>query len=139
MSRLQQTPHQSERLVYEELVRAARAGESCPSNSKLCKMLGASSVATPSRIMKRLADEGRLVVTTYTTGRDVHIPEIALTISSATSSRTVHPTAGPVAVTASPIPRSSISREPCFRCGVRGDIGCEHTPAWARSDSAAGR
>lgn len=138
MSKLQQTAHQSELLIYAELVRAARAGEACPSNSKLCVLLGSSSVATLSRIMKRLADMGRIVVTTFTTGREVHIPELDMTIASATFSRTIHPTAAPVAVSPAPLPRVIISREPCFRYGVRGDIGCENTPKWARPAAAGG-
>jgi hypothetical protein len=127
---------ESDELVYNELIRAARAGEKCPSNSKICALLGVSSVASASRIIRQLANEGRIVVKTYTTGREVHIPEIDLTMVSATFSRTVHPTVAPLAVSPSPLPRSHISREPCFRCGVRGDIGCEHTPEWARPTTA---
>ena len=33
---------ESDELVYNELVRAARAGEKCPSNSKICALLGVS-------------------------------------------------------------------------------------------------
>jgi hypothetical protein len=31
-----------------------------------------------------------------------------------------------------PPPPPPVFRDPCFRCGVRADVGCEHTPEWAR-------
>jgi hypothetical protein len=57
-------------IIYDELVRAARAGEPCPSNTELSRLVGASSVATPAHSIGRMAKAGRLRVTHASNGRD---------------------------------------------------------------------
>lgn len=132
MSNQLRAPDESEAMVYNEMVRAARAGEACPSNTMLCKVLGATSVATPSRLVKRLAARGRLSVKGYANGREIHIPEIGMTLLSASSRRFLDHGETPAPRREMAEPTMAVFRDPCFRCGVRADIGCEHTPDWAK-------
>lgn len=133
----------TQQIVYDALVKAALAGETCPSNSDLCTLVGSKTVSTPAHAISRMAKAGRLRVTHCNNGREIHIVEHDVTIISRTRLEmikrgTLVPGAQRDAVPAEQVP-AIVDRDPCFRCGVRGDIGCEHTPAWARSDSAAGR
>jgi hypothetical protein len=133
MSNQLRAPDESEAMVYNEIVRAARAGEPCPSNTMLCAVLGATSVATPSRLMKRLAARGRITIKGFANGREVFIHEIGLTLLSASSRRFLDQGETPPPRREMAEPTMAVFREPCFRCGVRADVGCEHTPDWAKS------
>jgi hypothetical protein len=124
-------------IIYDALVRAARAGQACPSNSDLCRLIGATSVSTPAHSIARMEKAGKLRVTHEGNGREIHIVELNVTIISKTWSNTTtreRETAQferTMARIAPPPP--PVFRDPCFRCGVRADVGCEHTPDWAKS------
>lgn len=122
--------------IYDELVRAARAGAPCPSNSELCRLVGAASVATPAHSIARMAKAGRLKVTHASNGREIHIVELDITIMSKMRTKMcIRDQQTERAIRAAsrvpPLP-PTVFRDPCFRCGVRADVGCEHTPEWAR-------
>ncbi len=127
-------------VIYDALVRAARAGAPCPSNTELCRLVGATSVATPAHSIARMAKDGKLRVTSASNGREIHIVELDVTIVSKmrTKNRTRERDTAQAERTAArtPPPASRVSRDPCFRCGVRADVGCEHTPAWARAEAS---
>lgn len=120
-------------IIYDALVRAARAGEACPSNTELCRLVGATSVATPAHSIARMAKAGKLKVTHESNGREIYIVELDVTIVSKmrTKNRTRERDTAQAERTAARTlpPPSPVRRDPCFRCGVRGDIGCEHVPA----------
>ncbi len=126
-------------IIYDELVRAARAGDPCPSNSELCRLVGATSVATPAHSIARMAKAGLLRVTAASNGREIHIVELDTTIVSKMrtklSIREKQSEQARRAASRAPAPELAVYREPCFRCGVRADVGCEHTPEWARPAS----
>ena len=123
-------------IIYDELVRAARAGDPCPSNTELCRLVGASSVATPAHSIARMAKAGRLKVKHASNGREIHIVELDITIVSKMRTklniREKQAEQAQRAASRAPAPEVAVYREPCFRCGVRADVGCEHTPEWAR-------
>jgi hypothetical protein len=127
-------------IIYDALVRAARAGAPCPSNTELCRLVGATSVATPAHSIARMAKDGKLRVISSSNGREIHIVDLDLTIVS--KMRSMNRTrerdtaqAERTAARAAP-PPPPVFRDPCFRCGVRADVGCEHTPEWARADAS---
>jgi hypothetical protein len=123
-------------IIYDELVRAARAGEPCPSNTELSRLVGASSVATPAHSIGRMAKAGRLRVTHASNGREIHIIELDITIVSKMRTkmciRDQQAERARRAASRVPPPPPPVFRDPCFRCGVRADVGCEHAPEWAR-------
>jgi hypothetical protein len=120
-------------IIYGALLQAARAGQACPSNSDLCKLIGASSVSTPAHSIARMEKAGKIRVTHEGNGREIHIVELGVTIVSktwATSITRERETAQfERTVARLTPPPAPVYRDPCFRCGVRGDIGCEHAPA----------
>jgi hypothetical protein len=124
----------TQKVVYDLLVKAALAGDVCPSNATLCEALGATSVSTPAHAIYRMAQAGRLRVKHCSNGREIYLVDLDITIISKKRVFTRKRNDRPAAVAAgAPMPSESlVSRAPCFRCGVRGDIGCEHTPEWAR-------
>jgi hypothetical protein len=128
----------TQKVVYDLLVKAALAGDVCPSNLTLCEALGATSVSTPAHAIARMAKAGRLRVKHCSNGREIYLIDLDITIVSKKRVFTRKRNDRPAAVAADrPIPSESlVSRDPCFRCGVRGDIGCEHTPEWARPTTA---
>lgn len=120
-------------IIYDALLRAARDGKACPSNSDLCRLIGATSISTPAHAIARMEKAGKLRVTHEGNGREIHIVELGVTIVSktwATTTTRERETAEfqrtLARLTPPPAP---VYRDPCFRCGVRGDIGCEHMPA----------
>jgi len=124
----------TQKTVYDLLVKAALAGVVCPSNLTLCEALGATSVSTPAHAIARMAKAGRLRVKHCSNGREIYLVDLDITIVSKKRVFTRKRNDRPAAVAADkPMPSGSIvSRDPCFRCGVRGDVGCEHTPEWAK-------
>lgn len=114
------------RAIYEALVRAADAGEACPTNPALAARFGITADAA-SKIVTRLHDRGLIVLTKYAKARDVTIV--------ATGRYTAPYTPDPRDPAAQPTPfiqptppsvRRCVDRTPCRRCGVRGDLGCAH-------------
>jgi len=124
----------TQKVVYDLLVKAALAGDVCPSNATLCEALGATSVSTPAHAIARMAKAGRLRVKHCSNCREIYLVDFDITIVSKKRVFTRKRNDRPAAVAAGmPMPSASlVSRDPCFRCGVRGDIGCEHTPEWAK-------
>jgi hypothetical protein len=131
----------TQRIVYDALVKAALAGEACPSNSDLCTLVGSSTVSTPAHAISLMAKAGRLRVTHCSNGREIHIVEHDITIVSKMRITMLRKAAlapkAPCDAPAEKLP-PIVDRDPCFRCGVRADIGCEHSPAWQRSASTMG-
>jgi hypothetical protein len=104
--------------------------------------------------MAGLVRKGLIVVTRFSTGRDVFIPSIGQGTAPYSGKRSIHwrdpggmvapPTTpqqitqkgkmpgDPLSAREAEIRRQrSVSRDPCRRCGTRGDIGCAHNPASA--------
>jgi hypothetical protein len=123
----------NEGIIYAALVGAARTGKACPSNSDLRLLIGATSVSTPAHTVARMEKAGKLRVTHEGNGRQIYIVEIGVTITSKTwsSTRTREQETAQFERTMARLtpPPAPVYRDPCFRCGVRGDIGCEHAPA----------
>jgi hypothetical protein len=124
---------QTDELVYAELVRAALAAEPCPTNRALGIVLGMSSTFPGMMAMRRLTAAGRIRVDSEKGSREVYIVELGLTLLSIKRQDGVQRDAEAAAARAraearSPLP-SVIDRTPCFRCGIRADIGCRHQAA----------
>ena len=131
----------TQRIVYDALVKAALAGEACPSNSDLCTLVGSSTVSTPAHAISLMAKAGRLRVTHCSNGREIHIIEHDITIVSKMRITMLRKAAlAPQAPSDAPVEKLPpiVDRDPFFRCGVRADIGCEHSPAWQRSANTMG-
>lgn len=136
-------PPLPESVVFNMLNQAAERGDPCPSNDLICVALDASSPSRGSEVLHRLERKGLIkvergtmsrVVTIVATGKrtagtvaDVHWryrPE-NLHRRNIKYSRTrppPPPAPKPVAV--------RVDRDPCPLCGIRGDIGCQHTVRW---------
>ncbi|KPH67547.1 hypothetical protein [Novosphingobium sp. ST904] len=63
----------NETIIYNELVRAAEAGEPCPLNLDLEMMIGCSSSSGAPTVVKRLEQRGLIVVIRYQRFRQVKI------------------------------------------------------------------
>lgn len=126
--------------LYAIIESVVRAGIPMPTNEELAGKLGCSSIATPARLLSRLEAEGRVQVTRYQTARAVYLPALRASALSQRQGGRPHwryrektqpkveaaVKARPVApVVAEP---ARVFRDPCFKCGVRGDIGCSHQP-----------
>ena len=120
-------------IIYGALMQAARAGKACPSNSDLRRLIGATSVSTPGHSIARMEKAGKVRVTHEGNGRQIYIVELGVTITSKTwsTTRTREQETAQFERTVARLtpPPAPVHRDPCFRCGVRGDIGCEHAPA----------
>lgn len=144
---VRQTPDDA---IYNALVDAARAGRRCPTNFELAGLIGSKSIATPVRVMARLSRAGKIVVNSGNSARVVDIPAFGIGTAGMlpsphwrvrrgqrlqTHERPRHGEVGPAQrrsgeprpkLTAAEIRARVVSRDPCPRCGVRGDIGCPH-------------
>ncbi|HYE52106.1 MAG TPA: helix-turn-helix domain-containing protein [Azospirillaceae bacterium] len=60
--------------VLRVVTLALAAGKGCPTNAELAASIGAGSVSVPSMIMRRLEQEGRLIVERSRCGRRVYLP-----------------------------------------------------------------
>jgi len=110
MTKPRRTAAQSRDVVYDALLRAARAGARCPTNLALATLLGVRSSS-------------------------IFIPELAATIrASKAPDGSKRETDRAEAITRAerrePLP-PVLDRTPCFRCGIRADIGCDHQSASA--------
>jgi len=124
---------QTDQIVYAELVRAALAGEPCPTNRALGIVLGMSSTFPGMMAMRRLTATGRIRVDSEKGSREVYIVEPGLTLLSIKRQDGVQRDAEAAVARAraearEPLP-AVIDRTPCFRCGVRADLGCSHRAA----------
>ncbi len=124
---------QTDQIVYAELVRAAVAGEPCPTNRALGVVLGCRSTFPAMMAMRRLTASGRIRVDSEKGSREVYIVEPGLKLLSIKRQDGVQRDAEAAIARAraearEPLP-PVIDRTPCFRCGIRADIGCSHRSA----------
>lgn len=113
-------------MVFDAIVEIAEAGQPMLSSGQLADRLGLRT-QTVCDLIGRL--EERRTIKVYR-GRSTRIIEIA-----ATGARTGE---GPMRAQRAKVVRwhdkveerepepPRVARDPCFRCGVRGDIGCQH-------------
>lgn len=101
---------------------AAEAGEPCPSRQKIAARLGVSASCVDDRL-RRLEAGGRITIV-----RRTPLVVTIVATGQTTSLAPAKPTDRPPVI----VPEI-VDREPCFRCGVRGDIGCQHRPLEMRS------
>ena len=137
------------KIVLDLLMKAAERGDPCPKNSDLSAAAGCSSPSASVNFMKRLEREGVIsvkrgnvarVVTIVATGKStageisaVHwrlaSPDKAKAAAAKTrdtnSTISTHGYRSVNSQPTGPIPEP-IDRDPCFMCGTRHDIGCEH-------------
>lgn len=136
-----------ERLVLAALTEAARQGAECPSNLDLANRYFMHAPSSASAAIRTLESKGYISVTRLNTGRIVGIcgTEFStLKIAGALHWRSTARAGSIVAKIAStrlvekekrgphhePAMKGEIvRRDPCFKCGVRGDIGCQHVSA----------
>lgn len=143
----------NERAIYRAVRSSAEAGEECPKNETLAAVIGSASVSTPVRMLARLQKARRLVVHSYQSSRVVEFPDGIKTKEPAT--KVPHWRDGGSKNFTPPKPRETnrqrqerqhaafiarereieslrvAPRDPCPKCGVRGDIGCAHNPVEA--------
>ncbi len=135
MTKPRRTAAQSRDVVYDALLRAARAGARCPTNLALASLLGVRSYSIPQKALADLIAADKIVVTTTPFSREILIPELGATIRASkapdgSKRETDRAEAIARAERREPLP-PVLDRTPCFRCGIRADIGCDHQPASA--------
>ncbi|KHA63419.1 hypothetical protein NI18_16025 [Sphingomonas sp. Ant20] len=135
MTKPRRTAAQSRDVVYDALLRAARAGARCPTNLALAALLGVRSSSIPQKALVDLIAAGKIVVTTTPFSREILIPELGATIRASkapdgSKRETDRAEAIARAERREPLP-PVLDRTPCFRCGIRADLGCDHQPASA--------
>lgn len=144
-------PRQSaDDVVFNAIEHAARVGRRCPTNSELASMMGARSPAAPVAVLARLARAGRIRVISGNNTRVVDIPEMGIGTAGLMPQQHWRERRGQTLVThlgqpdaieaiELPIARQdvarvkaevpqAVSRDPCPRCGARGDFPCGHAP-----------
>lgn len=72
-TRTEMTPNET--IIYDELCRAAEAGEPCPTNLDLEMMIGCSSSSGAPTVVKRLEERGLIEVIRFQRFRRVQICE----------------------------------------------------------------
>lgn len=125
--------------VFRMIESAAKAGRVCPTNNDIVEQIDARSTSQASAIVSRLERFGLIkiergncsrVATIVATGKrtrgEITAPHWRERVGHVASVyrkpvRAVH-----VEPIPEPIMLSPIRRDPCPRCGVRGDIGCAH-------------
>lgn len=139
----------AEAIVMSMLTRAADNNLPCPKNGAIAQAVDARSPATAARLISRLESSGRIsvergntcrVVTIQKTGKrtagTVERPHWRL--SDRIKAQRASELSGPK-ISAHAAERrgetvqelTRVYRDPCPRCGVRGDIGCKHQEASA--------
>lgn len=127
--------------LLELLTDVAERGEVCPRNSEIAESLATPSFHNVSSWMTSLERSGLIlvdrigwerIVTIVSTGKSTGEPPTQRMMRER-QDRGIRNTAK------NTFDRETIivSRDPCRRCGVRGDIGCEHqtpVPPMALSD-----
>lgn len=122
--------------VLEMVERAANAGAACPSNLDIAQAIGAKSISSGPKALERLEKRGLIKVERGATSRVVTIlatgKRTAGTVTKRHWSVRGVVKSAPQNKPAEQIfreERPAVYRDPCPRCGVRGDIGCQH--GWA--------
>ncbi len=135
MTKPRRTAAQSRDVVYDALLRAARAGARCPTNLALAALLGVRSSSIPQKALADLIAAHKIVVTTTPFSREILISELGATIRASkapdgSKRETDRAEAIARAERREPLP-PVLDRTPCFRCGIRADLGCDHQAASA--------
>lgn len=142
-ARYQRVPTDAETVALAMLVNAAERGDACPSNYEIAAAVGAATASRSTEIINRLEKRGLIQIERGQTSRVVTIVETGKRTGGKIGA--VHWRYRPEnihrkrirysnyrnAVPAEMIPPpkmlpATVDREPCFMCGVRGDIGCQH-------------
>lgn len=128
-----------EQAVLTAIASAAAMNGPCPSNDTLASLIGASSASTPARCVKRLERKGVITVARGNSCRVVTV--ISTGAKTAGQVKSDHwRVRQPIGRRLRPRPDGreghgpansaptfvSSDRTPCFYCGTRGDLGCEH-------------
>lgn len=134
----------SDDVAMKAIERAAATNAPCPQNEELAGLVGAASISTGARLIASLERKGLIKVTRFGCRREVTIVATGASTARVEGSRTPHfslsrarrdsPMAEPmqaISHAAAQAEQPRVYRDPCFRCGVRGDIGCEHQRAAA--------
>lgn len=128
-----------QRLAYDAIVRAARAGLQCPTNPELCDIIGACSPSAGANVVAKLEKRGLITVERFNSGRNVSVPSLGLATRpyggrsrehwrangrqparKAYTALKAEASTSQAAVAREPSPFPSA---PCFRCGARGWCG----------------
>lgn len=117
---LAQVAAEQRRIVLAALIELANAGAPFLGKRPLAQQLSLSDAIVANR-MSELARDGAIAMTI------VHKQSTVVTIIATGRSTSDRFTLRPMAPEAIPAPLA-IPRDPCRRCGVRGDIGCPHQP-----------
>lgn len=141
------SPAEARRIVLAAITRAANAGTRCPYNGELADMIGGMSPTAGLNIVAALEKQGLIKVERFGAGREVTVIatgkktfydgvrnphwRIAMDNRAVPIHVVQRPRAGKAA---DELPDENnlpprIDREPCPRCGVRADIGCDHRRA----------
>jgi len=114
---------QTAMIIFEIVNDAAERGEPCPDNPTLIAATGHLSTSAGTIALQDLHDRGLIKLERFSDCRVVTI--------IATGKRTAGGNGAPKR-TRPRIDDSKlgprVSRDPCPRCGVRADIGCQHAP-----------
>lgn len=141
------TPQAADATAMRLIEQAASLGEPCPKNETIAVAIGYSSVSASCRVLNRLEANGLIHVERGAINRVVTI--------LATGKRTagvVHHQHWRFQTDRVPPPPSApkpykprqpallshpaINREPCSRCGVRADYGCQHSTSGSTSSTS---
>lgn len=135
-----------ERDVFDMVAQAAASSARCPSNIELCNALDLAAPNYACKLIANLERKGWIEVERFQTSRCVTIlstgqqtaggggnphwrqqrpgfyrkPRQSAAVAAGTAPK---PHVGRAEVALPPV----VHRDPCFRCGTRGDVGCRHT------------
>lgn len=113
--------------VLSAITQAAELGKPCPSNSDLAKVAKLSAKDSVNAVIRKLESMGLITVERVPLGRCI---TVAKTGKSTAPVKRASERPKPAPLTARPLfVAQVVNRDPCFKCGVRGDIGCKHQPA----------
>lgn len=128
--------------VLRAVTRAAAESLPCPTNDVLCDLIGAVSVSTPARCMKRLERKGLIEVARSNSFRVVTVLSSGDRTAGEITNQHWRDRGPSVTRRQRPykkrfginydakadLPESfePVDRDPCFYCGTRADVGCRH-------------
>lgn len=119
--------------VLAILKRAAEAGEPCPTNDDIVDEAHLGEASNATAVMNSLREAGLITVVSHGGYRRVIINETGKSTDWTTRPKRyvkrVEADAGRVLsgiFRGDLPPERYLHRDPCFCCGVRGDVGCRH-------------